>query len=384
MKQRLLQSVLLAGAIAATLVLCELVLRIRDAHLAAPQQMTSGFLHYDDRLGWRLATNWHGRHQYAGFNVTYATDHTGFRRPPGDPPPAPAPAANLVFGDSFTFGIGVNDDETFVARLNASADSGSRQDPLAARRPPELRRVSLLHVNLGVPGYSTDQEVLLAEQELARRTNASAVLLIVCLANDLLDNARSYPLQAHMAKPQFQIAAGTMALTNVPVPREPKLRGQPGDDLARAMAGPDWQPDWATRRSRQSSLARFVHRELFQLRQPPVGDFPDLPQQQTLFWSLAARLSGICAEKGIALRLALLPGSSAVLYPHSLPGQYQRRLRDDLLPEAARRKIPALDLISPLEQARTLGGAPVFLNDGHLSPRGHAVVAAAIREWDPP
>jgi hypothetical protein len=380
LKRWLFKFIAAGGATVAALGLTEFVLRIFEARTTAPQQITSGFLRYDESLGWRLSTNWQGRHHYAGFDVAYAVDDAGFRRPPPAAPTANGLRRTLVFGDSFTFGIGVDDHETFVARLNEAKPAG------VSGPSSELGLAEGIteYVNCGVPGFSTDQELLLAEAELARRPDVAGVLLVICLANDLFDNPRSYSLQAHMAKPFFQHEAAGLVLTNVPVPRAPKLPGNPSDDLARAIMGPGWQPDWATRLSRWSAIVRLIHRELFGLRHPRV-QFPGHQRDElALFWSLVDRLSGACQARRIRFGLALMPGSSAVLYPNSLPGQYQRHLRDQILSEATSRRLSAIDLVDALNQTTGTGG-PLFLNDGHLSARSHVAVAHRIREaWAVP
>ncbi len=366
-RQRLFTWIATTGAALAAFVLAEIAIRFFDARTNAPQQLTDGFLRYDETLGWRLSPHWSGRHRYAGFDVTYAVDASSFRQDPG-PAPEQARSQVLFFGDSFTFGLGVADTETFVARLNSPSSK-----PTSASRS----------INCGVPGYSTDQQVLLAEAELARRTNVAALRLVVCLANDLLDNPRTHPLQAQMAKCRFALAAGQLVLTNTPVPRAPKPASEAASDLARAMAGPEWRPDLLTRLSRLSGIVQLIHRGALGLRHPPV-DFTSVQAENLrLFWALTDRLAATCRAKNIPFELILMPGSSAVMQPQSLPGRYQRWLSDQLVAGAVQRKWPVADLLPALEQAAAQGGPSVFLGDGHLSAGGHAVVAEALKESPP-
>jgi hypothetical protein len=69
----------------------------------------------DDRLGWALEKDGAGIHRSAGnFDVHYGIDERGFRRVAnrGDPV-----RRIFVFGDSFTFGHGVEDDATYTSRM---------------------------------------------------------------------------------------------------------------------------------------------------------------------------------------------------------------------------------------------------------------------------
>jgi lysophospholipase L1-like esterase len=92
----------------------------------------------------------------------------------------------VMLGDSITFGYGVRDGETFSAVLEAL-------DP------------QLEVVNLGVQGYGTDQELLKLERE-GLAYSPDVVVLNVCLANDLLDNAAAKSIYDGVyPKPYFRL-----------------------------------------------------------------------------------------------------------------------------------------------------------------------------------
>ena len=97
----------------------------------------------------------------------------------------------VMLGDSITFGYGVRDGETFSAVMESLA-------------PP------LEVVNLGVQGYGTDQELLKLEREgLAYAPDV--VVLNVCLANDLLDNAAARSIYDGVyPKPYFRLEGGRL------------------------------------------------------------------------------------------------------------------------------------------------------------------------------
>jgi hypothetical protein len=109
----------------------------------------------------------------------------------------------LVFGDSYVFGVGVEEERlltTHLARL------------LAPHFPSGVEVL-----NLGVAGYSTDQQVLLW-QELGSRLSPDLVILVVC-DNDYLGNTENFAYRQYY-KPYFELEDdGGLRLENVPVPR---------------------------------------------------------------------------------------------------------------------------------------------------------------------
>jgi hypothetical protein len=124
----------------------------------------------DAVLGWALRRNWSGVHEKFDFSVHVHTDGSGFRATPAAPATGPA-LRILVVGDSFAFGWGVEDKETFAAVL--------------ARELGRVRPVEV--INAGVPGYGPDQYWLfLRERGFALAPDL--VLLAEC-GNDVDDLA---------------------------------------------------------------------------------------------------------------------------------------------------------------------------------------------------
>ena|SRR5688572_25506043 len=116
-----------------------------------------------------------------------------------DSPSAQFPAVVLV-GDSFVFGLTVDDHETFAALL--------------AEQMPD-RRI----VNLGVTGYGTDQQLIGLEQFLNSigSVNVSDVIVVV-FENDFLDVQRRFDPYLGRAKPLFRVVASTLDRGNFKLP----------------------------------------------------------------------------------------------------------------------------------------------------------------------
>lgn len=109
----------------------------------------------------------------------------------------------LALGDSFVFGVGVDEGSVFSSRLEALLNGGGTTGRYEV-------------VNLGVSGYSTDQEYLLY-QELGASLQADLVILVAC-DNDFDGNLEDFAYLAYY-KPYFEVSEGRLVRHNVPVPR---------------------------------------------------------------------------------------------------------------------------------------------------------------------
>lgn len=375
------------------LVAVECVLRILATDAAAVESMTPGLVRYHPTLGWTLNPGWEGEHQHTDYRVTYrisndsrrdsgagATDASRRNRSSEADVSATTedrPTRVAIFGDSFTFGLGVKDTETFASLL-----------PWAV-------------TNWAVPGYSTDQELLQFES-VARRQELEHVVLVVCLVNDIFDNERLFPLQANRGKPRFRFRDdGTLRLENVPVPKATKPPERMKEDLARLVLG-----DSAGRLDDGSGwLGRTEIARRLGLRTPtgpaPAPSFrgrfePGLE----LFEAILARWLGQIAEPESSgdrgspsgdqtvshprsfasdMTLVLLPGRSYVEAPESASAQYQEYLADELTRRARDRGVALINLGPALRHAKGSGSGPLYFPlDGHLTPAGHVAVAMTL------
>ena len=191
--------------LALALIAAELILRYLQSHIQSSDRLDPGLMLHDRQLGWRMKPLWVGRHRHFDFDVGYTINQYGFR---GDFPERKQGQDGRVYtflGDSFTFGLGVDDRETFIHRLNARTGTDHS------------------YLNFAVPGYSTDQELLLAKQRVFTFT-PDVILLVVYLGNDLFDNELAFPLQANNAKPYFELEDDRLHLKNTPVPLQTSQR----------------------------------------------------------------------------------------------------------------------------------------------------------------
>ena len=149
---------------------------------------------YDELLGWRNIPNWQATTNGNPLTINSRglrdSEHA-YEKPAGT-------RRVLVLGDSYAWGYGVGDDETFSARLETQFTA--RGEPIEV-------------INTGVSGWGTDQQLLYLREE-GFRYQPDVVVLAFFIGNDCDNNVavRQYELN----KPVF--LAGLLA-ENVPVPR---------------------------------------------------------------------------------------------------------------------------------------------------------------------
>lgn len=172
-RNRIVNLALLIGSVLVFAAAAELLLRVLlpqhfDPH---PRGMYSA----DRNVGYILTPNFTGTFRRTEFEHPVRINGQGLRGGPSRSGPASAYRV-VCLGDSFTWGYGVQEHETYPARL---------QDLLAARYP----KADVQVVNAGVPGYGTADELrfLRSRKELL---DPDLVILQFLADNDFTENRR--------------------------------------------------------------------------------------------------------------------------------------------------------------------------------------------------
>ncbi|MBL4572251.1 MAG: SGNH/GDSL hydrolase family protein [Gammaproteobacteria bacterium] len=324
------------------------------------QTMDPGLIRYHSQLGWALSPGWTGQHTHHDYHSIYNIGPDGFRIQSEGTVDGDA-RQYAVLGDSFTFGFGVEDEQTFVSQLNAMGVNTFR--------------------NYGIPGTSTDQQLLLLRQIIPDDSSVG-VMLVVYLANDLLDNTLPYPLQAEQAKPFFRLENGRLELSNSPVPLVPKPALLRSTTLSSVVLEGFTIQDSAFA---GTSLGRLVttiasDRQYDEDELRPVLE-RNLTPALELFAVLLDDIAQEIAQSGSGLTVVLLPGRDAMVNPNGVSHHYQEYLRQSVMALLERRSIDNVDLMAVMA---TESEADIRLmyypNDGHLTPEGHRYVAAKLAQ----
>ncbi len=155
----------------------------------------------DQELGYRLRPGLQVRRSVGknGATWTLSTDEHGRRVTPV-PSEQGRGGTVLLLGDSMTLGVAVNDDQTFGAHLS---------------------RAGFRVVNLGVPGYGTNQELLALRRYLGHQHGPVAWVVVVVVVNDGKDVRTSFQNMRH--KPTAFLEAGVLRLAPFDLPISDRL-----------------------------------------------------------------------------------------------------------------------------------------------------------------
>jgi len=343
--RKALPALLLIAATAAVGLAAEAAVRwLRPGFVAGPDPSGNPFWRYDPELGWANREGEKGIFSRPEFSTHVSINAMGFRDPERSPGDAGGPGEGrdpfriAVFGDSFTWGHGVEDDEVFTRLLERDL------------RGPEVW-------NLAVSGYATDQE-LLTFRKTAPLVRPKLVLVMVS-RNDFTGNTQT--LSLGYAKPRFVPAGDRLALEGSPVPRTPAW--------ARALR---WM---RVRSALVNGVAALVEGDA-----SAEGGEPEAGRDEEIRITLAL-LDAFAAESataGARLAVGLVP-STAHVYTQSIPPIEKRRF-DAIRSWGSERGVAVLDLVGPFrDEFESAGTRLHYPRDRHWNAAGHRLAARAIR-----
>jgi hypothetical protein len=320
-------------ACVAALLLAEMVARHArpDALDDQPQAGLARLHRYSAVYGWELRPG--ARVNVDGHPTTInALGQRGAAHPAAR---TPGRRRLLMLGDSIAFGYGVGDEETFSARLE---------------------QAGFEVVNLAVPGYGTDQELLRLERE-GGRWQGDAVVLHFCLENDFVDNvSHRFFYDGLHAKPYFVLEGGRLALHAEGVALSPPAR------VALWVRERSFLLQWLSPRP-----APFTD-----WRARKAQALGDEESARTLTRCLLRRAADTAAAQGATFLLAVHPTHDSF---HQASAWTEAVLHAPL-PDGAR----TLDMAEAY-RARGLHFHDVALESiGHLSPRGHREAARVLAQ----
>jgi hypothetical protein len=276
----------------------------------------------------------------------------------------------LIVGDSFTFGYGVEQGQSYPRQLQRYLD-------------PKGDRLEVINAGFA-SGYTLTTEYLFT-REMAEEWQPDLVLVGVCLSNDLGD----------LALTSWRIAEG---------------------DLASARKNNDWVPIWV----KKSGLVNLVVKDTIprirswlagspsedariKAERKPACEFPTpapgtrpaakppsspppVLREDALAWSAKEQVAWLlhawsrhAARSGYELVLLLVPGAHEIRWETSL-GELavHAQTRATFADAAAKVGVRVLDPVVAMRTHSCESGEKLYFGqDGHWNPRGHAFIG----EW---
>jgi hypothetical protein len=315
----------------------------------------------DRELGWTLRENVSGVTSVEPWQKDLRTNAFGFRDVAHGEKAAGVTRV-AVLGDSFVFGSGVTEDETLTRRLAV------------------LLGPSFEVINLGVPGYGTDQE-LLTLRRFGPRLSPD-IVLAGFFWNDVMENASSeiYTMQ----KPRFLLERGKLLL--VPPGAAKDRSGAARLDGALGARSHLWSlVGRALGRGRVESEEREERPVMvdLSLRAPP----PSRQAEFALTWALLGALAKEARALGATPIVFTIPPRFLADEPVQRKVLKLYELSEDALdPDGffrvkeacARHDLAVVDLLPAFRAGSRAGGA-LFLPTGiHWSAAGHTLAARAL------
>jgi len=316
----------LAGIVALALA-GEGLARILFPTLTPTREERAKFWRYDPLLGWANQPNSSGQFNHVDFSVSVTHNADGLRDR-DYPLERTEKKRMLLIGDSFTWGFGVEADETFGELLEA------------AHPDWEI-------INAGVSGYSTDQQYLYLRERGMRYKPDVVVALVFYdgLAGNVQDQAYLWN------KPSFSIANGRLEMQQSVVP----------------------QVSWQTRFLREAMHGSYLGKMAFQVWRSygpghemqysvdGTNQFGVTEDAKFMTIMLLAEMSQLCNQHGAQLVV--------------LGQKIETVLLERIQREGKRKGFT----IYPVDPFFNGDSAPYYFpHDAHWNARGHRKVAATI------
>ena len=355
---------LTAGAVLFTLALLELALRIfppfdlqlRVYNYSRPV-VQYAFSDFDPVVGWTLPKGAEIAFESEEFRTQVRTNAEGYRDAEWDGASRGARTRVAILGDSFAFGWGVEDGESFASRLEAL--SGSRLEVL----------------NFGVSGYSTVQELLTFEHRVL--PHRPELCILAFYDNDVDENfdPTSRPVLDVGQDPPFDASGVSPTEYQVFVHQDEAYRETGAAFLAgRART---FAKKFLRRHSR---VYVFVSMKLKALSGGNRERFDATRWEATL--GLLRRWIRLARERGITPMIAVMPHKHEIhpaLREASGGRAYASPYRERLAAFSAAESVPFLDVTGEIgaEDRERYH----FRLDDHMTAFGHEDYARRLLAW---
>lgn len=253
-----------------------------------------------------------------------------------------------ALGDSYVFGWGVQDQETFPALLESLNSS---------------REV----LNLGVPGYGIDQ-IYLSYREIARFYHPDVVIIGLFVEN--FSRAKYAVDDAGHVKPYFSLSTfGKLVLHNVPIPPRFSITDRHFPLLV--------EQSFYQQILNYSVLYRTVKKLLINFATHWHLMDPDLTDEWLIGRAILHQLITEIRADGAIPVLLYIPPATWVMKAQQTP------LEKSIIRFSQREKVALINTSHVLNALSAMNGIDKYFiqGDWHWSPMSHALVAEAIDQY---
>ena len=310
---------------------------------------------FDEQTGIRLVPSMKIRAEQRGTPYKMRTNDAGFRTHPFTSKERVSHKRVLVFGDSFTEGVGVSDGKRYT-------------DVLEELNPG----VEVL--NFGVRATGTDQQFLFFREQEA---NFDYDLVVVGLyAHDVRRNYSRFNVLttedgAFFEKPFFRVEDGELVLHNVPVPKSAMAYGEMNESQRELVYNRGLKYRIRREVARRAPWAKEVLQRVSRYQPAPYFQSASNPA-----WRLTtAIIQQWQREARSPLLIVAIPPHQYIRGTAS-PKGYRARFRE-------LGSLPGVTVHDPLDDflklpREQLPGLHLSRDDGHFTAAGHRVLADSL------
>ena len=321
------------------------------------------FYEFDHRLGWRNSPNRFGKYTRDEFSYKISINSYGMRYKDFSIDLSNSRKRIAVLGDSFTWGIGVSNQERYTEIVENKTSN----------------KFELL--NFGVSGYGPIQHYLLVD-EILDKFKPEVLLITFCLSNDFADNVLWKRYDYY--KPYVRVdELYPIKVSGYPLPRS--------GELSTGLIT-DWLSDHSRLFSLFRSTTKFAAPKFIDYGQAGLINadenqfdiyFPNrspesksLSDQMVLVNSeILKNIRDIARKRGVIFAVVVAPTKCE--YGSCFQGELEINMsaRQQLLKTLKYLDIPAID---PTDSITI---ADFWKTDGHWRSSGHEKVAEEILNW---
>lgn len=353
MKSKLFKITLIFAGLIAGLLLIEGGLRIAAFILKRPTVFyieTGNIYKYNPIWGWELIPNTQSEIRTLDYNVIYKINANGFRDDKNYSFSKKIKRI-AVLGDSFTFGIGVDNNKTFSKILEEK--SGCEV------------------LNMGVSGYSPSQYLLGLEKK-GLKYNPDAVIVSIYTGNDIYDTGLAQKTTGlRRNKPYFNLEDGKLILKGVPVPKKEEFFDISMNNYVKNQKFYN-DIQWFVKWKIYALIKIFLKEYTYSLWEKlgvlnSVEDYED--SLQIIGATLDRARTDLDNLGGKRKLVVLIIPPSGIKY-----GRLQRDMIKRLVQILEEKKITYINLLPEVLKSKNL----YFSNDGHFNEKGQYLAAEEL------